>query len=114
MKNFTRKSFLKIILKKSFVFIIIRTTFLTGIFIPIKFWIRKANTFDVLMKIVFAHFKGTKFHKSKLFLQDLFMRAEYFNIVSADRKVRGVECWDVYKTLILLFLLKEHEFQFLR
>ena len=59
-------------------------------------WIGKASTFDVLTKIVFAHFKGTKFYKNNLFLQDLFMRVEYFNIVSADRKVRGVECWDLY------------------
>ena len=50
-------------------------------------WTGKASTFDVLPKIVFAHFKGTKFYKNNLFLQDLF---------SADRKVKGVDCWDLY------------------
>ena len=44
------------------------------------------------------------------------MRAEFFNIVSADRKIRKVECWDLstvkykfwYTVQILVFLLKEH------
>ena len=89
-RTIIRKSFLKTILTKSFV-IIIRTTFLKKLL-----WFEKASTFDVLMKIVFAHFKRTKFYKNKLFLHDLFMRAEYFNIVIEARKVRGVECWDRY------------------
>ena len=44
------------------------------------------------------------------------MRAEFFNIVSADRKIRRAECWDLsrvkykfwYTVQILVFLLKEH------
>ena len=89
-RNFTRKFLLKIILKIYFVFIVIRTTFLTGI----CFW----RKFCGLEKPILLMFDENSFCtlwenevlQEQVFLQDLFVRS----IVSVDRIVRGVECWD--------------------
>ena len=118
-RNFTRKFLLVTIIKTSFVFVTIRTTFLTGICIQRKFcWLEK----PILLMFNENSFNAWKEQSitRTSFLQDLFMRGEHFNIVSANRRLRGVECWDLkdscfgyfgqikqsIRKLILMFLLK--------